>query len=158
VNRQRRLRAVSVLRRVVTLGVAAAATSGSATAAADGTDDFPIPSRILHTTCTAEQFLAAARDDEPVYYERCMIDLHNTPPDIQRCYPRSRSPCLSRGGLAEHEHDFALPARVALGEAQGLFPVLKPHGAGDPCAQRAVADQRHQIAISIVHHRGVSVA
>jgi hypothetical protein len=40
---------------------AAVATTLSATAAADSTDDFPIPSRILHTTCTAEQILAAAR-------------------------------------------------------------------------------------------------
>ncbi len=55
-----------------------------ATASADGTEDYPIPSRILHTTCTAEQLLAAARDYRPVYYERYMIDMHNKPADIQK--------------------------------------------------------------------------
>ena len=53
-------------------------------AAADSTDQYPIPSRILHTTCTAEQLLAAARDYEPIYYERYMIDMHNKPEDIQQ--------------------------------------------------------------------------
>ena len=53
-------------------------------AAADSTDDYPITSRILHTTCTAEQLLAAARDYEPIYYERYMIDMHNKPEDIQQ--------------------------------------------------------------------------
>lgn len=48
-------------------------------AAADSTDDYPITSRTLHTTCTAEQLLAAARDYEPIYYERYMIDMHNKP-------------------------------------------------------------------------------
>lgn len=67
---------------VLTGAFAVAAFPG--VAAADSTDDYPIPSRILHTTCTAEQLLAAARDYEPIYYERYMIDMHNKPEDIQQ--------------------------------------------------------------------------
>src|SRR3954447_8937152 len=52
-------------------------------ASADATDDYPIPNRILKTTCTVEQYMAAARDTEPVYYERYMIDYNNRPVDIQ---------------------------------------------------------------------------
>jgi hypothetical protein len=36
------------------------------------------------TTCTAKQILAAARDFEPIYYERYMIDKHNRPLDVQQ--------------------------------------------------------------------------
>jgi Domain of unknown function (DUF5078) len=61
---------------------AIAALPGTATA--DSTEDYPIPARILHTTCTAEQLLAAARDYEPIYFERYMIDMHNKPEDIQQ--------------------------------------------------------------------------
>jgi len=43
----------------------------------DSTDDFPIPRRMISTTCDAEQLLAAARDYEPVYYQRYMIDYNN---------------------------------------------------------------------------------
>src|ERR1700757_3612872 len=45
----------------------------------DSTDDFPIPRRMISTTCTAEQLMAAARDFEPVYYQRYMIDYNNHP-------------------------------------------------------------------------------
>jgi hypothetical protein len=38
----------------------------------------------LLTTCTAEQILAAARDFEPIYYERYMIDKHNKSPEVQQ--------------------------------------------------------------------------
>lgn len=55
-----------------------------AAASADATDDYPIPRRILNTTCTAEQIMAAARDVEPVYYERYMIDYNNKSPEIQQ--------------------------------------------------------------------------
>ncbi|MGB0972664.1 MAG: DUF5078 domain-containing protein [Mycobacterium sp.] len=55
-----------------------------ATAAADATDDYPIPNRMLKTTCTAEQIMAAARDVRPVYYERYMIDYNNKTPDIHQ--------------------------------------------------------------------------
>jgi hypothetical protein len=45
----------------------------------DSTDDFPIPRRMISTTCDSEQILAAARDYEPVYYQRYMIDFNNHP-------------------------------------------------------------------------------
>ncbi|WP_372513149.1 DUF5078 domain-containing protein [Mycobacterium stomatepiae] len=57
----------------------AGAITTSAVASADATDDYPIPKRILKTPCTAEQIMAAARDVEPVYYERYMIDYNNKP-------------------------------------------------------------------------------
>jgi hypothetical protein len=34
------------------------------------TDDYPIPHRMIVTTCTAEQILAAARGFEPINYGR----------------------------------------------------------------------------------------
>ncbi|CAM4473455.1 hypothetical protein MB901379_01077 [Mycobacterium basiliense] len=66
------------------LTAAIAATSVSATAAADSTNDYPIPHKIIETTCTAEQVLAAARDYAPVYYQRYIIDMHNKAADIQQ--------------------------------------------------------------------------
>lgn len=53
-------------------------------AGADATDDYPIPHRMVVTACTAEQILAAARDVEPVYYERYMADYRNHPPGVQQ--------------------------------------------------------------------------
>ncbi len=53
-------------------------------ASADATDDYPIPNRMLKTTCTAEQIMAAARDVRPVYYERYMIDYNNKTPEIHQ--------------------------------------------------------------------------
>ena len=67
---------------VLALGVAATALAG--TAAADATEDYPIPHKMIVTTCTAEQILAAARDFAPVYYERYIIDKHNKSPDVQQ--------------------------------------------------------------------------
>jgi Domain of unknown function (DUF5078) len=64
------------------LGVTAAAFPGIASA--DATGDYPVPHRMIITTCTAEQILAAARDFTPVYYERYVIDMHNTSPDVQQ--------------------------------------------------------------------------
>src|SRR6476661_10191610 len=87
-NTSTRVRSVcarSVLRAgiaVVAGGIAATAFAGAA--AADATDDYPIPNRILKTTCTVDQYMAAARDVEPVYYERYMTDYKNRPPDIQQ--------------------------------------------------------------------------
>ncbi|MDI3312923.1 MAG: DUF5078 domain-containing protein [Mycobacterium sp.] len=64
----------------LTLGMAATALPAKAAADPnDSTDDFPIPRRMIETTCTAEQILAAARDFAPVYYERYMIDYNNHP-------------------------------------------------------------------------------
>ena len=51
---------------------------------ADSTEDYPIPRRIIHTTCDVEQYLAAVRDTNPVYYERYMIDRSNRPADVQQ--------------------------------------------------------------------------
>ena len=62
----------------------AAAALAPATASADASDDYPIPNRMIKTTCTAEQIMAAARDVEPVYYERYMIDYNNKSPQIQQ--------------------------------------------------------------------------
>ena len=53
-------------------------------ASADATEDYPIPSKILHTPCTAEQILAATRDTRPIYYERYMIDYNNKSPEVHR--------------------------------------------------------------------------
>lgn len=69
------------------VAAAAAALSAAilpATAAADATDDFPIPRRVIKTDCSAEQMLAASRDYSPVYYERYMIDMHNKPVQVQQ--------------------------------------------------------------------------
>ena len=69
---------------IAVLTGAFAATVFPATAAADATDDYPIPHRIIVTTCTAEQILAAARDFAPIYYERYIIDKHNKSPEVQQ--------------------------------------------------------------------------
>ena len=53
-------------------------------ASADATDDFPIPHRMIITTCDTEQYMAAARDTSPVYFERYMIDRSNRPADVQQ--------------------------------------------------------------------------
>jgi hypothetical protein len=71
------------------LTIAALVSAGALAAApgvawADATDDYPIPNRILKTTCTVEQIMAAARDVEPVYYERYMIDYNNKSPDVHQ--------------------------------------------------------------------------
>lgn len=76
--------------RSILRGAALAAVAGiaaaflPATAAADATDDFPIPRRVIATDCSAEQMLAASRDLSPIYYERYMIDMHNKPVQVQQ--------------------------------------------------------------------------
>jgi hypothetical protein len=78
-----RIRPVS--RAVITVLTGAfAATAFPAVAAADATDDYPIPHRIIITACTAEQILAAAKDFAPIYYERYIIDKHNKSPEVQQ--------------------------------------------------------------------------
>ncbi len=67
---------------IAVLGAALAAAP--ATAGADATDDYPVPHRMIITTCSAEQYMAAARDVAPVYYERYMIDYNNKGPQIQQ--------------------------------------------------------------------------
>ncbi|MDG4666964.1 DUF5078 domain-containing protein [Mycobacterium sp. 236(2023)] len=66
------------------LGAAAVGLSLAGPASADSTEDYPIPRRIIHTTCDVEQYLAAVRDTNPVYFERYMIDRSNRPADIQQ--------------------------------------------------------------------------
>ena len=84
-RRPRRPRARSVLRAgIAALTVTVATTALAAIAMADSTDDYPIPHRMIVTTCTAEQILAAARDFTPIYYERYMIDKHNKSPQVQQ--------------------------------------------------------------------------
>ena len=81
---------MSVMRRharwvgTVAMVAALVAAVSPSTAAADATDDYPIPNRMIKTTCTAEQIMAAARDVEPIYYERYMIDYNNKSPQVQQ--------------------------------------------------------------------------
>lgn len=66
------------------VGIAAAILlSTPGVAAADATDDYPIPNRILQTSCSAEQLMAAVRDVRPVYYTHYMIDYNNKAPELQ---------------------------------------------------------------------------
>src|SRR6202030_2094452 len=84
-NGPRHPRACSVLRAgIAALAATVATTALPATAMADATDDYPIPHRMIITTCTAEQILAAARDFAPIYYQRSIIDKHNKPPEAQQ--------------------------------------------------------------------------
>ncbi|MCV7423850.1 DUF5078 domain-containing protein [Mycobacterium yunnanensis] len=39
---------------------------------------------MIVTTCDTEQYMAAARDTSPVYFERYMIDRSNRPADVQQ--------------------------------------------------------------------------
>ena len=75
--------------RATQVGVAAIAATmallgAAGSASADATDDYPIPHRIIITTCDTEQYLAAVRDTSPVYFERYMIDRSNRPADVQQ--------------------------------------------------------------------------
>ncbi|MCX2929488.1 DUF5078 domain-containing protein [Mycobacterium sp. CVI_P3] len=64
------------------MAVAGVVSAGPANA--DATDDYPIPHRIIITQCDVEQYMAAARDTSPVYFERYMIDRSNRPGDVQQ--------------------------------------------------------------------------
>ncbi|AKK27943.1 DUF5078 domain-containing protein [Mycobacterium sp. EPa45] len=64
--------------------MAAAGVIAAGPAAADASDDYPIPHRIIITQCDVEQYMAAARDTSPVYFERYMIDRSNRPADVQQ--------------------------------------------------------------------------
>jgi Domain of unknown function (DUF5078) len=104
---------------IATLISTLAATAFAATAAADATDDYPIPQRMIVTTCTAEQILAAARDFTPIYYERYMIDKHNKSPQVQRAaidgahYFYSLSPADRRAYSEQMVTNFADPMTAA---------------------------------------------
>ncbi|WIM87909.1 DUF5078 domain-containing protein [Candidatus Mycobacterium wuenschmannii] len=71
-------------RAAVLLPLLFAAIALAAPAVADSTEDFPIPRRIIQTPCDAEQYLAAARDTSPVYFDRYMRDKSNRPADVQQ--------------------------------------------------------------------------
>src|ERR1700723_2974559 len=71
--------AATALPRVATAGPGPGFQPCDGCSSNDSTDDFPIPRRMIATTCTAEQILAAARDFEPVYYQRYMADYDNHP-------------------------------------------------------------------------------
>ncbi|KAA0108315.1 DUF5078 domain-containing protein [Mycolicibacterium sp. P1-5] len=64
--------------------MAAVGVIAAGPAAADASDDYPIPHRIIITQCDVEQYMAAARDTSPVYFERYMIDRSNRPADVQQ--------------------------------------------------------------------------
>jgi len=75
----------SALKGAVSAAVSTAVMlSATGVAAADATDDYPIPNRILRTSCTAEQIMAAARDVVPIYYERYLTDYNNKSPELQQ--------------------------------------------------------------------------
>jgi Domain of unknown function (DUF5078) len=69
---------------IAVAGAVAALMTTPGIAAADATDEYPIPSNMLKTTCTVDQYMAAVRDTNPVYYERYMIDYNNKSPEVQR--------------------------------------------------------------------------
>jgi hypothetical protein len=75
-----------MVRRVMALlpMIVTAAAVLAAPAMGDSTEDFPIPRRIVETSCDAEQYLAAARDTSPVYFDRYMRDKSNRPADVQQ--------------------------------------------------------------------------
>jgi hypothetical protein len=85
-NKQRDSKGDNVLHKssIVMVAVGCAAVAFPGIASADATDDYPIPNRILKTTCTVDQYMAAVRDTDPVYYERYMIDYKNRPLDVQQ--------------------------------------------------------------------------
>ena len=77
------MRGMRILQTLTALTIAATGLA-PAIAGADATDDYPIPNRMIKTTCDAEQIMAAARDVEPVYYERYMIDYNHKSPQVQQ--------------------------------------------------------------------------
>jgi Domain of unknown function (DUF5078) len=78
------MRALAVRGGAALAAFGAVATVLAGPASADATDDYPIPHRMIITTCDAEQYLQAVRDTSPVYYQRYMIDRNNRPADIQQ--------------------------------------------------------------------------
>jgi Domain of unknown function (DUF5078) len=119
-RRTRRTAARPVRRAGITVLIGTlAAIAFAATAVTDATDDYPIPHRIIVTTCTAEQILAAARDFTPIYYERYLIDKHNKSPEVQQAaidgahYFYSLSPQDRRAYSEQMVTNFADPMTAA---------------------------------------------
>jgi Domain of unknown function (DUF5078) len=69
---------------VAALALGASLATVPGVAAADSTDNYPIPNRMLKTTCTAQQIMLAARDEDPIYFERYMTDYKNKPVEVQQ--------------------------------------------------------------------------
>ena len=119
------------------------------TAAADSTDDYPIPHRMIVTTCTAEQILAAARDFTPIYYERYMVDRHNNSPQVQHAaidsahYFYSLNPADRRAYSQQTVTNFADPMTAAWPNWAKIFFNNKGVAAKetDHCADYPPADQ-----------------
>jgi hypothetical protein len=120
VNRPRQQRTRSIKRAgIAALSAGIVVSALPVTAAADSTDDYPIPNRMIVTTCTAEQILAAARDFTPVYYERYMLDKHNKSPQVQQAaidsahYFYSLNPADRRAYSEQMVTNFADPMTAA---------------------------------------------
>src|SRR5271168_1440238 len=128
-NGPRQHRLTAVLRggvAIIALSISGVAFAASAPADADATDDYPIPHRMIITTCTAEQILAAARDFTPIYYQRYIIyyqryiiDKHKKPPEVQQAaidrahYFYSLSPANRRAYSEQMATNFADPMTLA---------------------------------------------
>jgi hypothetical protein len=133
----------------VILAFSASLVATMGLASADATDDYPIPHRMIVTTCTAEQVLAAARDVEPVYYERYMIDYNNHSPDVQQAtrdqmhWFYSQAPEQRRAYSEELATNFADPLTTAWPNHQKVFFNNKGVAArtADICAQYPPDDQ-----------------
>jgi hypothetical protein len=128
-------------------GVLTLAVCGTVVAApgiADATDGYPIPNRILKTACTAEQIMAAARDVEPVHYERYMIDYNNHSAEIQQATQDQMHWFLSmnyadrRAYSEELATNFADPLTVAWPNHEKLFFNNKGVAAHYPPADQSV--------------------
>jgi hypothetical protein len=129
------------------LTAAIAAPALSATAVADSTDDYP--HRMIATTCSAEQILAAARDFTPIYYERYVIDERNKSPQVQHAaidsahYFYSLSPADRRAYSEQMVTNFADPMTAAWPNWAKIFFNNKGVAAKetDHCADYPPADQ-----------------
>jgi hypothetical protein len=127
-NRPRPPRARSVRRPGLAALTAVVAISGlPATAVADSTDDYPISHRMIATTCSAQQILAAARDFTPIYYERYVIDEHNKSPQVQQAaidsahYFYSLNPADRRAYAEQMVTNFADPVTAAWPNRAKIF-------------------------------------
>jgi Domain of unknown function (DUF5078) len=113
--------------RIAALALSATLAAAPGIAAADATDDYPIPHRMIVTACTAEQIMAAARDVEPVYYERYMIDYNNHSAEVQQStrdqmhWFYSLTPQQRRAYSEELVTNFADPLTVAWPNHAKLF-------------------------------------
>jgi Domain of unknown function (DUF5078) len=135
--------------RIAALALGATLAAAPGIAAADATDDYPIPHRMIVTTCTAEQIMAAARDVEPVYYERYMIDYNNHSAEVQQStrdqmhWFYSLTPQQRRAYSEELVTNFADPLTVAWPNHAKLFFNNKGVAAHttDICTRYAPDDQ-----------------